>query len=92
MNRTSIFQNAKEAVQSLDIPKSYDRHVQSVVQQLNFLIDFAEGTTSDLELLESLNFGIVAARIIEEFNLDVAESVHSASGEWRKMKSENGLS
>ena len=75
MDRTSVFQHAKEAVLSLDIPETYDRHIQSVVKQLEFLIDFENGEQADFELLERVNIGIIAARIIEDCDLTVAEKL-----------------
>ncbi|WP_339690059.1 hypothetical protein [uncultured Parasphingorhabdus sp.] len=91
MNRIEVFQDALQAVNSLNIPSSYDNHKSTLIEQLNFLIQFEEGEVSDLGLLKSVNIGIIAVRIIEDFDLNVANKIYSSSAQWERMKEEKGV-
>ena len=52
--------------------------LDSIRNQLNFMIDYFNGVHSDLEKFDKLNFGIIAVREIEDTDPQYASLLHSA--------------
>jgi 1,2-phenylacetyl-CoA epoxidase PaaB subunit len=56
-----------------------------VVQQLEYLMGVATGQTSDRSRLKDINLGLIAAREIEDRDMELADMLHRIDAEARRL-------
>jgi hypothetical protein len=59
--------------------------LEAAITQLEYLLDLANGRTSDRTGLDTVTIGQIAARDIETFDPALADLLHDVSAEVRKM-------
>jgi hypothetical protein len=64
-----------------------DRSVESVVNQLRFLIDLEEGKRFDWERLKDITIGVLTVREIEPLDNSLAELLYKVVEEVSQMQS-----
>ena len=85
MNRLVVFESALAAALSIEPLYDWSAPLKSAIAQLRYLIDLETGKTTDRSRLADINIGVIAAREIEDMDQGVAEAIHFASAEARKM-------
>lgn len=87
MNRIELFQNALSASEDALARAPYMFTLNAVISQLEYLIDLERGE-GDPGKLGTINLGAIAARDIDTFDANLANLLHDASAEARKMADE----
>jgi hypothetical protein len=86
--RVQLFWQCVAAVDALEVEYPGDPTLQSIRGQLRFLIKQAAGDPRDQDGLDRINIGVLTVRQVEDMNDDVAQLLHRASGEAKRMRSE----
>lgn len=83
--RIQLFQTAlAKSKEALD-KAPYMFPLESVIEQLKYLIDLEDGTNSDRSQLNSIDLGQIAARDIESLDSNLADLLHDVSSEVTNM-------
>lgn len=84
-DRKQLFQNALiKSKEALD-KAPYMFPLESVIEQLKYLIDLEDGNNTDRSQLDTINLGQIAARDIEQLDANLADLLHDVSAEVTKM-------
>jgi hypothetical protein len=85
-DRKQLFQKAlTKSMEAFD-KAPYMFPLESVIEQLKYLIGIEEGINADSSQLNTINLGQIAARDIEQLDSNLAELLHDVSAEVTKMK------
>lgn len=85
MSRLELFTTARERARAVLEANSFLFPLESVITQLAYLIAVEEGTAKDLDPLQTMDLGQIAARDIEPVDRDLADMLHSISAEVRRI-------
>lgn len=85
MERLSLFQKALDACKQLQSLYPAVVTIQSIINQLEYLIALESGRSTDRSRLKDIVIGVQAAREIEPLGLGVAELLYEVDGEARRM-------
>jgi hypothetical protein len=85
MVRLTLFHNALDGCKRLQVIYPASRPIQSIIAQLDYLIALETGQCSDRTRLKDINIGVLAAREVEDMDMQVAELLHTVSAEARRM-------
>ena len=85
MNRIELFKESLLAVKRLEERYPLSDPLRSVTAQIEYLIGLESGASSDTSKLKDINIGLVAARMIEDMDMNVADKLHLVSAEARSM-------
>lgn len=88
MNRLDTFKNAMAGMTRLQARYPNDPAVDSIVTQLDYLIDLEVGNRNDREGLNDIIIGVLAVREIEPLDQNIAETLYKVVEEVEKMKNE----
>jgi hypothetical protein len=69
----------------LQVQYPSSRALQSILQQLEYLIDLQSGRTSDKSRLKDINLDVLAAREIEDRDQNTARILYSVYAEVKGM-------
>ncbi len=84
-DRKQLFQNALlKSKEALD-KAPYMFPLESVIEQLKYLIELEDGINTDRSQLDTINLGQIAARDIEQLDTNLADLLHDVSVEVTKM-------
>lgn len=85
MNRLDLFLLARDRARDAFAASPFMFPLDSVIGQLDYLIDLELGRRQDRELVHTLDLGLIAARDIEPLDRALAELLHDVSNEARHM-------
>jgi hypothetical protein len=85
MTRLERFQSALDHCARLLKQYPNSRALESIMEQLRYLIGVESGSVSDRSRLRAINIGVLAAREVEDMDNKVAEALHSVAAEVRQM-------
>jgi Tsi6 len=85
MTRLELFQEALLATKSLQAKYAHSKPIQSVVDQLSYLVDLQSRLSTDRSKLTTINIGVIAAREIEDIDMGLAEKLHEVAAVVRTM-------
>jgi Tsi6 len=85
MNRIDLFKNALRDSRRLKEEFPWSIPLQSVIDQIEYLINVESGKSTDTSRLRTINIGIIAARDIEDMDMVVAEEIYAVCDEVKKM-------
>lgn len=88
MTHIELFRNALAKVRLLKEQYPSSRALESVIEQLEYLIGIESGARIDRSKLRSINIGVIAAREIEDMNMQTAEELHAVSAVARQLAAE----
>ena len=85
MNRLALFQDAHARAKALY--KTYPElmTIDSVIRQIDYLIDLETGLSTDRSRLKEIILGVQAAREIEPLDADLAEMLYTVSEQAQRM-------
>lgn len=84
-DRKQLFQDALiKSKEALD-KAPYMFPLESVIEQLKYLIELEDGINIDRNQLDTINLGQIAARDIEQLDAGLADILHDVSAEVTKM-------
>jgi len=81
MNKLELFTTAFIECQKMILKYPDFPPLLSVCNQLQYLIELAEGKRHDSQLLETINLGLIAAREIEAIDVELADLLHKVNAE-----------
>ena len=84
MDREKLFLKAVEKSKEALAKAPFMFPLESVIKQLNYLVDLEKGDVSR-DQLSSINIGQIAVRDIDEFDEDLAELLHEVSAEVNEL-------
>lgn len=84
-NRKQLFQNALIKSKEAFDKAPYMFPLESVIEQLEYLIDLEDGINADRSQLDTINLGQIAARDIEQLDANLADLLHDVSAEVTKI-------
>lgn len=84
MSRIEIFELALQKTKAVLSKNPTMFPLESVVKQINYLIDVERGAVGRDDL-KTINIGQIAARDIDDFDEDLADILHTVSAEVRGM-------
>lgn len=79
MSSIELFRRALAKTIKLQASYSWSKPLQSVVEQLQYLIEEETGKERDHSKIAQINIGIIAAREIEDMDADVANELHKVA-------------
>lgn len=83
------FENALRDTKRLKAEFPWSTPLQSVIDQLEYLIAIESGRSLDTSKLASINIGVIAAREVEDMNIEIANKLYAVSEVVRKMIESN---
>ena len=86
--RVQLFRQCLAAVDTLEAEYRGDPVLQSIRNQLRFLMEQAAGSPRNQDGLDRINIGVLTVRQVEDMNDSVARLLHRASGEAKRMRAE----
>jgi hypothetical protein len=85
MNRLQHFQSALDHCARLLKQYPNSRALESIMEQLRYLVGVESGSVSDRSRIRTINIGVLAAREVEDMDEEAARVLHSVAAEVRKM-------
>lgn len=85
MDRLAIFTNARTQVEALRIKFPGVQTLESIVRQIDYLIDLQSGRIEDRSRLKDIVLGVQAAREVEPLDSSVAEILYAVNEQAQKM-------
>ncbi|MCA3176002.1 MAG: hypothetical protein ING36_10765 [Burkholderiales bacterium] len=85
MKRIVLFEKALEHSKLALLRAPYMFPLQSVIDQLQYLLDLEAGKITDASCLKTITIGQIAARDIDDFDSELADLLHDVSSEVLKM-------
>lgn len=86
MDRLSKFKKARELCLELSKRFPSDQAIESIVKQLNYLIELEQGNRSDFERLDDIIIDVLATREIDQLDESVGEALGEVMLEVDGMK------
>jgi hypothetical protein len=88
MTRLEIFKTAQAQTNSLRSRYPDDTAVQSIITQLDYLIELEERKRNDRERLNDIILGVLTVREIEPLDESVAETLYKVVEQVEEMKNQ----
>jgi hypothetical protein len=85
MGRLPLFQKALDETESLHRAYPDVQTLQSIANQIKYLISLATGASTDRSRLREIILGVQAAREIEPLNRDLADLLYRVDEEAKRM-------
>ena len=86
MDRLALFMTAKSEAQSLYRKFPQVKTIESIINQMSYLISLVAGEQVDRSRLPEIVVGIQAAREIEPLDVHLAETLYAVSEEVKMMR------
>jgi hypothetical protein len=85
MNRLALFMDARRKAQALHLKYPLLKTIESIIHQLDYLIELASGRSTDRSRLKDIILGVQAAREIEPLDLDLADTLYLVNEQVQQM-------
>ena len=79
MNRIDLFRSSLRDAGLLKEKYPSSAPLQSVIDQLEYLINLESGKSMDSSRLTAINIGAIAAREVEELDMETAEKLYAVT-------------
>lgn len=88
MTRLDIFKTALAQTNSLRSRHPDDTAIQSIIKQLDYLVELEERKRNDRERLNDIIIGVLTVREIEPLDESVAETLYKVVEQVEEMKNQ----